>query len=853
MLQIVLPWVLLCVPVWVTAQAKPFTKKNLFTDSLTAVQFREQQLYDLPVITLNESDRYAPEQVFISSPLSANRDVLLTVAGFHFSQLRFRPRGYDGSQFSAAVNGIQMNDPDNGYIQWGLWSGLTEATRNRQLIRATDYYASGNENLGGLTVMDMRASKQRVQTEAGYTFSNRSMQYGVSLTKAWGFNKHNWAFAFSAGLRTGSEGYFEGTPYDGQSFYFAADKKINESHLFSLILFRAATLSGRPLSVLQESVALAGSHTYNPGWGYQSGRKRSANMIRTDMPVCIITHEYRISNQTKFTASIGIITGERSSSALDWYDAPDPRPDYYRYLPSFQQDSMLRASVATASREDKSLQQINWQHLYEVNRNSLETVHDADGVRGSSYTGSRSHYWLSEKVNRLTRTELAAVYDTRLNNRLAFSAGVSLQYQNSRRFKRVADLLGGDYILDINAFAEDNTGGDSSRKQNDLYHPNRLVHAGEKYGYDYIVSTMQSKAFFQLAVSHPRTDFFASLHISTTAYSREGRMQNGLFPYDSYGKTEPLSFTEYSCKAGLTYKINGRRYVYLQAASMNRAPLFDDIFIAPACRNTMQDNIRNTSILHAEAGYIINTPVVKSRISAYITGSRNGINVMSFYHDGYGMFVNYALNGIGKIHYGLEAGADLKINGALQLVLAASAGRYYYDTRQKLSVSSDDDAYVLERTMVYAKNYRVEGTPQEAYSAGLSYRSAHFYCSITQNYFREQWLGWNPLRRTYAVMENVQAGSELWDKILVQTRLPDQAVLDLAMGGSVGFYLPGNRQKKQAGWNFSVNNLLNRQDLIAGGYEQLRFDAADKDPQKFLPKYYYAMGLNFSFHIFFRL
>lgn len=850
MLHMKLPWVLLCIPVLLQAQTKPSKRKNNFSDSLTASLASEQQLYDLPVITLNETDRSAPEQVFVPSLLSANRDVFLSLAGFHFSQVRFRPRGYEGSLFSAEVNGISMNDPDNGYIQWGLWSGLSEVTRNRQLIRNMDYYASINGSLGGLTVMDMRASKQREQTEAGYTFSKRSFQHAFSFSRSWGFSKKNWAFAFSASVRTGNDGYFEGTPYDGVSFYVAVDKKINESQLLSFILFRASTLSGRPLSVLQESVALAGNHAYNPGWGYQSGRKRPANMLRTDMPVCIVTHEYRIDNQTKCTTSFGIIKGERSSSALDWYNASDPRPDYYRYLPSYQQDTVLQASVVDAFREDPSLLQINWQHLYDVNRNNPQTVTDADGV---AYTGLRSHYWLSGKVNRLTRAELAVVYDTRLGDRLSVSAGISLQYQYSRRFKRIGDLLGGDYILDVNSFAEDNTGTDHSRVQNDLTHPDRLVRTGEKYGYDYAAVTSGAKGFLQVAIPHPRTDFFAALYISTTGYYREGWMRNGLFPYDSYGKTELVSFSDYCLKAGLTYKINGRRYLYLQASAMNRAPLFDDIFIAPAYRNTMQENIRNTSILHAEAGYIMNTPFVKSRITAYITGQRNGMNVMSFYHDGYNSFVNYAINGIGKIHYGLEAGAELKINSRLQLVLAASAGRYYYDTRQQLTVSADEDAYVLEKTLVYAKNYRVEGTPQEVYAAGLNYRSSRFYWSLTQSFFREQWLSWNPLRRTYAVMENVAAGSELWGKILAQTKLPDQNILDFSMGGSAGFFLPGGKHRKQLGWNLSVSNLLNRKDIIAGGYEQLRFDAAEKDPQKFPPKYYHAMGLNFSFHISFRL
>jgi hypothetical protein len=51
----------------------------------------------------------------------------------------------------------------------------------------------------------------------------------------------------------------------------------------------------------------------------------------------------------------------------------------------------------------------------------------------------------------------------------------------------------------------------------------------------------------------------------------------------------------------------------------------------------------------------------------------------------------------------------------------------------------------------------------------------------------------------------------------------------------------------------SINNLLNNQNIISGGYEQLRFDAETKNPDKFPPKYFYAMGLQFSANISLRL
>ena len=43
-------------------------------------------------------------------------------------------------------------------------------------------------------------------------------------------------------------------------------------------------------------------------------------------------------------------------------------------------------------------------------------------------------------------------------------------------------------------------------------------------------------------------------------------------------------------------------------------------------------------------------------------------------------------------------------------------------------------------------------------------------------------------------------------------------------------------------FNLGVSNLLNNQNLMLTGFEQLRFDYTDKNPNKFPPRYYYGFG-----------
>lgn len=855
MLKKLWPILMLCISGKICAQQdkRPGKEKNKFTDSAAAALLKEDQLYELPIITINETERSESGGIFVPGILSANRDVLASMAAFHFSVTRFRLRGYSADLSGIQINGLHMNNADDGYPQWNVWSGLNEVTRNNRLLSGTASADPGFTNPGSTAMMDMRASKQREQTIVSSAFSNRMFNRRLMFTKSSGINQKGWAYAFSASWRSAGEGYYPGTYQQGGSYYVAVDKQLNSEHLLSLIFLGSSLVNSRQGPVLKESVKLHASSLYNPYWGYQTGKKRNANQSRSHQPLLILTDEYRINNHTTRVSSLGLMAGTKSSTALDWYNAPDPRPDYYRYLPSYQTDSLLRVSVADAITGDPSLLQINWDRLYDVNRNSRETVMDADGVTGNSFTGLRAHYLLSERVMAMKRMEFSTQVITRPDERISLTAGAWLQVQQTNFYTKIKDMLGAEYSVDWNPFAENDQPGNQKTIQNNMNKPNRVLRQGDRYGYDYLVTTSKAEAFATIAVTQQKVDLFAALSVSSTGYYREGKTRNGLFPFDSYGKSKPLSFTNMAIKSGITYKINGRKYVYLQAVLMSKAPLFDNVFVSPRTRDTRQQDIVSEKIISLEAGHIHNSPKLKLRLSAYLFAQNDAMNVLTFYHDAYRSFVNYALSGINKIHYGMEMGGEYKLTGRLTIQAGISSGRYYYNSRQKYSITADNDAFELDRGLVYTQNFRVEGTPQEAYGIGLSYQHNNSYLNLSASYFREHWLAFNPIRRTYPAMENVTEGTEQWHKIIDQEKLPEQYTADLSGGTSFRVKLWSSLHRQTILINISINNLLNKKDILSGGYEQLRFDANTKNVNKFPPKYFYAMGLNYSVNISLRL
>ncbi len=801
---------------------------------------------EIPTLSLDEDRLDDAGTQAISSILTAGRDPFLTAAAFNFNIARFKFRGYDNNLSATYLNGLLMQNLDNESTPYYLWSGLNDVLRNREIYAGIRYHTFGYGNIGIVTNIDARASKQRPQTTCSYAFSNRSYTHRWMITHSTGLNAKGWAFSFSASRRWSGEGYVPGTYYDAWSAFIGVDKQFNTKQILSLTAFYTPVENGRQGASTLEMQELAGSSYYNPYWGYQQGKKRNASISKSNEPLFILNDVFSINVHTTMTTAAGYSFGKRKISGIDWYHAPDPRPDYYKYLPSYQADSAQRAQLQQLFQQDENLRQINWEELYATNQANFETVYGIDGNPSNHISGKRALYILQNRVIQTQKLFFSSQLNTKIGEHVFFTGGIQYQWQRNHYYQEIADLLGGDFYIDLNQFAEQDFPNDPNALQNDLRHPNRVVKVGDRYGYNYAITLKREAAFSSFFFPLDHVDLFVGAEVSQTSFYRTGYVQNGLFPDHSLGNSIVNLFTNYSVKAGITYKLNGRNYFYVNAAQLTRAPLFDNVYISPRSRDIVQDSVRNENIFSAEAGYVLHAPKINFRIGAYYTTIRHALNVLTFYDDDYSNFVNYALRNIDRRYQGIEMGFEIKLLPVVSLNGAASLGQYFYTGRQHATIILDNSAAILADEIVYSENYKLP-VPQQAFSLGLSYRSpAYWFLSVTGNYFNDRWLDFNPVRRTYNAIEGVDPASALWGQILDQEKLPAAFTVDFF--GGITFRLRTSIQENKPtylAFLAGISNLLNNREFISGGYEQLRFDFAGHDVQKFPSKYYYAYGINF--------
>jgi len=830
------------------AQVEPPKTTPAVPDTTIIETLTENAVDNIPVISLDESDGQDGSAQNISSQLGAGRDPFLNAATFKFGAVRFRIRGYDADQFNTYINGAPMENLDNGFTPYGQWGGLNDVLRNRESTSGLRSTTFGFGDLGGLTSFDTRASHQRKQTSINYASSNRNYSNRIMFTHSTGLNKKGWAFSFSGSRRWAEEGFSDGTYYDGWSFYVGVDKRFNDRHLLSFVAFGTPTENGRQGSSVDEMVKLANDNYYNPYWGYQNGKKRNASVAKSFQPIGILTHDWKISDKTSLVTAASVTLGNRSTTGLDWYNVADPRPDYYRYLPSYQLDPVYAEQVRQELMNNVNKRQINWDALYQTNYASNDVVHNANGILGNDVSGRRSRYIVEDRIINTTKYNFNSTLNSSITENIIFTAGITYQSQRNHYYKKVDDLLGGDFYVDVNQFGERDFPANPGAGQNDLNNPNRILGEGDKFGYNYDLNIKKGSVWLQGVFKFRKIDVFVATEHSYTSFFRYGNVRSGLFADNSYGKSATYNFYNSGIKGGLTYKINGRNYIFANGSYASRAPFFENAFIAPRTRDFVQDNLKSEEILSTEAGYVMNAPKLKIRATGYFTQFKNGLDVLTFYNDEYRNFVNYAISNIGKIHMGLEFGVEAKVYKGLSVNAAAAIGQYTYNTRQQATVTADNSASTLDKDVtVYSKDFYVP-TPQQAYTIGLDYRSPKFwFLNVNFNYFDKMYLSYNPVRRTASAVSGVPEGSALWHQILDQTQLESQYTLDAFAGYSWLMNRRFHSLKKRTFlvFNVGVNNILNNRNIVSGGFEQLRFDFAEKNVNKFPDKRFYAYGINY--------
>ena len=834
---------------------QPYDAKFKYTGALVDIYLTPassssyENKADLTVIVVEEEGDDAVERQSSAAILSSSMDVFDRTAAYEFGSMRFRNRGLDSRYYNLWFNGAPVNDMESGRASWGTFGGLNDAVRNQETTVGMSNADYDFGNVAGSGYIHTSPFGYRPGIKASYSLANRNYRNRLMVTYSTGALKGDWALTFSGSKRWAEEGYIPGTFYDAYAAFLSAGKKFGNTHELTLTAFAAPSRSGRNSAITQEAAELTGSNYYNPYWGYQGDFKRNQRVSSYFEPTTILNHKWLISDKTSLTTTLSYIWAKNGYTSLNWLNGTDPRPDYYRYMPSYyKNDPTNYALMYNKWVTDGATGQVNWQQIYDANRQQ-RTVFGVNGNPGESFTGVISNYIIEDRITEKNMATANMVFSHSFSNRLKVNAGANYRWYSGRHYNEVADLLGGDYFYDVDKFAERDF-VDVAVAYNDLNNPGRILREGDRYSHDYAANIRTWQAWAEGKWSIAKFDAFLSASVTGTEFWREGFTRKGLFPDNSFGLSETKTFTDYGLQAGFDYKISGRHILRFNGLVSTQAPTFQNAFVSPRTRNQMVDNLQNENIISGEASYIFRLPSLTGRITGYYSTFNDNTEVISFYHDTYQNLLNYVISGIDTRHTGLEAGFEYTVMDGLKTTGVIALGEYIYTSRPTVEAFVDNKAEQLveESGLVYAKGFYVSGTPMTAVSWGMNYRSPkYWWMGFNTNYLGNNYLDFNPARRTTAAVEGLDLTNAddytLYHKIIDQERISAAFYTNVFVGKSwyMGdYYVVAS---------LNVSNIFNNTDMVTGGFEQYRFDYAGKDPQKYPNKYYYAYGANYFLNV----
>ncbi len=633
--------------------------------------------------------------------------------------------------------------------------------------------------------------------------STRKYNVGGELTLST-LTVREWSLAADLDMRTGRDVNIMGVFSQNFRGEFSVGKRFDDDHYLDINLAMPLIMEGLQGSASQEAITLTGDNLYNPAWGYYDGEVRNSRVRRYRVPELNLRYQRPIGGSTIAAIQVNAKMGRSSLSRLGWYDGYNPTPDYYRKLPSYIASSSLKAEVEELwHNQNSDYTQIAWDDLVLTNQRS------ADG---------EAHYIIEDQVERITRGEAALLFSSKLGDKLHIHYGAKVNSTNTRHFKEMNDLLGAEYLTDIDQYIGDYSHL-SNEMQNNLRDPNRKVKEGEEFGYNYTLRGINLTGIFGLEYRSNSLSVELSGAFSEAQTQRVGHYEKERFAGSlSYGGSSIVVLPTSNAAINIAYSLSGRHSLSLLAATHNIAPEAEDLFIQVQNADRIIDTPQSQNITSINLGYHYASPQFMVDVAGYFIRSRNQIDTWQAYDDLSYTYSDVVIRDIGFSSIGLEVVSHYEVSRELRLDATIALGDYTYDTTPTISLYDDTDMSLYSTSEAQAVvGCKVGNAPQLLTTLGATYFTANsFILSLDCSYAAGRYIAPSFMRRSDRVIRGT-GSPEMEQEIVTQSNLG--AVFDLSAAVTKTFWL---HDDNRISLSLRINNLLGDRDRIDYGRESNR-------------------------------
>ena len=734
--------------------------------------------------------------------LNKTPGVYATQQGGGDGDARINIRGFNQRNIAVMIDGIPVNDMENGWVYWSNWFGLDMATRSIQVQRGLGASKLAIASVGGTmniltTGIDARRNLSLKQEVGSDNFLRTSMVYNS------GKMKNGWGLTLAGSYKQG-DGEVDMTWTRGYFYFFRVDKKLGR-HLLSITGMGAPQSHGQraytmPLSRLDTAWARKlgiDTNQYSPGpvnlglqhnphWGWL--RRDSVN---------------------------GISAYEKVNERMNYYHKPQfSVRDFWTISSNLSVSNIVYLSLGNGGGTGLTATPPAILTGPQAGLVNFQQVYDNNVTQNGSSTAGKGIIMRSA-VNNHVWGGLLSTIDYRLNDRLKLSGGIDGRYYVGQHYQIAYDLLGAEYWVDEVKTSElrDKTNPSNKRYQGDKisYNNDGIVQWGGLFAqaeyklekWNFFVNISGAETGYQ------RKDYFLKKDLvigdttiaQAVGYIRKFNMSQGGFisvpdtfwyqdqaytinSQEARTATTPFKWISgYTLKGGANYNLSKTSNVFANVGFISKAPRFNNVFDR---FNRLYQLIENERVQAAEVGYNFYNNRFTLNLNAYYTVWQNKpadfaptvvIDDVTY---------NVNINGVDALHQGVEMELGVHIMPGLISETVLSLGDWRWTSADSARVIDQNTGEVKKTVLFDAKGLYVGDAAQQQFRQGLRYEwRKKLYVSGGVTWFGKHYANFDPLdldpvTNKWAFDEEGNP-KQSW-------RIPNYYLLDLNAGYSFRYY-----------------------------------------------------------------
>lgn len=802
--------------------------------------------------------------------LNSTPGVHATEQGGGDGDARITIRGFNQRNVGVMIDGVPVNDMENGWVYWSNWFGLDNITSQIQVQRGLGATKLAMPSVGGtMNILTKNTGGKREITARQEYGTGNFLRTSVSYKS--GTLKNGWGVLFSGSYKQG-DGWVDALTTQGGFYYLKVQKKLDK-HVISLSGFGAPQQHGQ--RAFQQGISYwdaeygramfeGSDELYNVITRYRNDGDYNAyiqglqsqgldeNSVQQYMTNYVDTTGAK-NRGIRYNEHWGYRTvdGQRvvQNERRNYYHKPQiTLKDFWKVNDKLSISNMVYTSIgrgggqryfnssSTIVTDEDGL--IDWDQIVQNNQftifggNQLPTIdpfYDPTMLKSSQILSSsiNNHFWLGG----------LSQFDYKHSPHLSFAGGLDYRYYKGEHYNEVLDLLGGEYFVntqDQNAASDMKQVGDKIGRQPWHNHRDGLVQWAGAFGQMEYSKGLWT-AFVNASVVanfYKGIDYFRGKQlvladtILEIGYDDVITHNGQMYDRNSSGlrdhQTDWVNKTGFTFKTGANYNLTEKQNIFVNVGYLSRTPMFNNVIDNQ--NNRIFDTLVNENILAFEFGYGFRSKKLSVNVNGYFTNWTNrplpfGLSVQDPNDPLEVIIVN--IPGMDARHMGIEVDGAYRINKKFTIEGMASIGDWVWNSAEQIVVYNDTITFD-------AKGVHVGDAAQSTYAASVRWAPIKGgYLKLKYTYFDRYYTDFDPISLTGAT-----AGRDSW-------QMPDYGIMSL----HAGYRMPIN--ESILSFRANVINLLNTK-YILDGTNNRNFDEAEDNFNAQSASVYFGQGIRFN-------